>query len=116
MINENGKIKERRKSPRVKCDFMVDFEYQNSNVTARAINISSSGMYMEVDYSIPLFREISVGIKLPGISQLIECVGVVVRSEKVPGKDRYNIAIFFEDIEPEDKQRLTEYVEKKLAG
>lgn len=116
MIKEKEIFKERRKSQRVKCDFNIEFEYQDSNVTARVINISSSGMYMESNYSIPLFREISIGIKLPGIEKLIECVGVVVRSEKIQGKDRYNVAIFFEDIEPLDKQKLAEYVEKKLVS
>lgn len=109
-------IKERRKSPRAKCDFVIDIEYQNSNITARVMNISSSGMYMESNYPVPLFREISVGIKLPGIEKLIECTGVVVRSEKEPGKEFYNLAIFFEDIQPGDKSVLADYVEKQLTS
>lgn len=109
-------IKERRKSPRARCDFVIEFDYQNSNITAHVMNISTSGMYMESDCPIPLFREIGIGIKLPGIEKLLECTGVVVRSEKVPGKERYNLAIFFEDIQPEDKNLLADYVEKQLAG
>lgn len=108
-------IKERR-SPRAKCDFIIQFEYKDTNVSAHVVNISSSGMYMESNASVPLFREVSIGIKLPGMEELIECTGVVVRSEKVPGKERYNLAIFFSDIEPEDKDLLSDYVNKKLAG
>lgn len=109
-------IKERRKSPRARCDFVVGLEYQKTNITAHVLNISSSGMYMETDHPIPLFREIGIGIKLPGIEKLIECIGVVVRSEKVAEKERYNLAIFFEDIQPEDKNLLADYVEKQLAS
>lgn len=109
-------LKERRKSPRAKCDFVIGFEYKNSSVTAHVMNISSSGMYIESNYPVPLFREIGIGIKLPGLERLIECTGVVVRSEKIPGKERYNLAIFFEDIQPEDKSLLADYVEKQLAS
>lgn len=109
-------IKERRKSPRAKCDFVIEFEYQDYNISAHVMNISSSGMYMETNYPVPLFREVGIGIKLPGIERLIECTGVVVRSEKIPGKERYNLAIFFGDVQPEDKGLLADYVEKQLAN
>lgn len=116
MIKDKKTINERRKSPRAKCDFIVEFEYDKSNITANAQNISSSGMYLESNKQIPVFREIAIGIKLPGIEDLIECTGVVVRSEKISGKDKYSIAIFFEDIEQEDKELLGKYVERQLNG
>lgn len=116
MIKEKKMTKERRRSPRAKCDFIIEIESQKSMISANAVNISSSGMYLRCDHPISLFREIGVGIKLPGIEKLIECIGVVVRSEKETGKDTYNIAIFFEDIESEDKELLNEYVEKHMGG
>lgn len=116
MIKEKKVIKERRKSPRVKCDFNIEIESQKSSISGHAINISTSGMYLECDNPVPLFREISVGIKLPGVEDIIECTGVVVRSEKDPIKDCHNIAIFFEDIAPEDKQKLAECIEKRTKG
>ncbi len=115
MIKEKKNMKERRKFPRAKCDFIIEIESQKANITAHAVNISASGMYLESNREIPLFRQIAVGIKLPGIEELIECIGVVVRSEKDSVKDIYQIAIFFQDIEPEDKEKLTEYVERTLG-
>lgn len=108
-------IKERRKAPRVKGDFSVEIAHQKSRIIADTINISSSGIYCQCDHPIPLFREIQVIIMLPGVVKPIICSGVVVRSEKVPGKERYNLAIFFEDIQPEDKNGLAGYVEKKIG-
>jgi len=116
MIKEKKVLKERRQSPRVKCDFNIEIESQKSDISGHALNISTSGMYLECDNSIPLFREIRVGIKLPGVDELIECTGVVVRSEKDPKKDCYDVAIFFEDIDVEDKEKLASYIDKKMKG
>lgn len=107
-------IKERRSTPRVKGDFSIEIAHQKTRVIADTINISSSGIYCQCDSVIPLFREIQVVVMLPGVVKPIICSGVVVRSEKVPGKERYNLAIFFEDIQPGDKNQLAGYVEKKL--
>lgn len=108
--------KERRKFPRVKCDFVIQIEHQKSFINAHAINISASGMYLESDQQIPLFREIGIGIKIPGVDEIIECTGVVVRSEEVEDKNIYNTAIFFEDIEQSDKDLLAKYVESQIGA
>lgn len=116
MIKEKGNIAERRKAPRVKGDFTVEIADQKTRIIADTINISALGIYCQSDHAIPLFREIQVAIMLPGVSKPIGCSGVVVRSEKIPRKERYNLAIFFEDILPEDKEQLSKYIEKKLVS
>lgn len=107
--------KERREYPRVRGDFRVEIAHHKSCVIADTINISASGIYCQSGHSIPLFREIGIRIKLPGFIEIIECSGAVVRCEKVPGKERYNTAIFFEDLSSKDKGRLSSYVHKKLG-
>lgn len=109
-------IKERRSAPRVKGDFTIEIADKKTRIVADTINISSSGIYCQCDRPIPLFREIQVIIMLPGVIKPIICSGVVVRSEKVSGKERYNLAIFFEEIQPEDKNELASYVERKLGS
>jgi c-di-GMP-binding flagellar brake protein YcgR len=116
MIKEKKVIVERRKAPRVKCDFNIEIESQKKGITGHALNISTCGMYLECDKPIALFREISVGIKLPNAEEIIECVGVVVRCEKEPEKDFHNIALFFQDIEPEDKEKLARYIDSRIKG
>lgn len=116
MIREKKLIKERRRTPRVKCDFTIEIESQKSSISAHAINISASGIYLECNHPIPLFREIGIGIRLPGVEELIECVGVVVRSEKAADKGVYNTAIFFEDMGEEDKDLLIKYVDKQIGS
>lgn len=113
MIKE--KRKERRKFPRAKADFNIEIAHQKSRIIADTINVSASGMYCQSDRSIPLFREIGIRIKLSGIAAVIECSGIIVRCDKVPGKERYNLAIFFEDLSLKEKGYLSSYVEKKLA-
>lgn len=116
MVNARGVFKERRRAPRIKCDFDIEIAQQKKKILAHAVNISSCGMYLVSNHPISLFREIGVGIKLPGIEKLIECSGVIVRSEKDPSKGHYNLAIFFDNIAREDKKRLSEYVKKKLPA
>lgn len=106
---------ERRKSPRVKGDFTVEIAHQKSRIIADTINISASGISCQSASAIPLFREIGIRMKLPGIAEAIECSGVIVRCEKVPEKERYKLAIFFEELSQKDKGHLSSYVEKILA-
>lgn len=106
---------ERRKSPRVKGDFSVEIAHQKAHIIADTINISASGIYCQSGRSIPLFREIGIRIELPDVTDIIECSGVIVRCEKISEKERYNLAIFFEDLSQKDKVHLSSYVEKLLA-
>ena len=118
MIKEKEKLghPERRKTPRIKGDFLIEIANQKSKIIPDTINISVSGMYYQTDTAIPLFREISMTMFLPDSDTPLECSGVVVRSEKIPGKNRHSVAVFFDDISPEHKDMLAKYVEKKMAG
>jgi len=108
-------IKERRKYPRITGVFDVEIAHHKSRFITDTINVSASGIYCQCKDSIPLFREIGIKLNVPGTDKSIECSGVIVRSDKVPKKPRYNVAIFFLDIEPEDKKYLAEYIEKLIA-
>ena len=114
MIRE--KRKERRSSPRAKEVFGIKIADMKSDIVAETINISASGIYCQSEHSVPLFRGIGIKIQLPEISGVIECLGVVVRCEKVSGKELYNLAIFFSDMNPKNKESLSNYVEKKLTN
>ena len=116
MIKENNKSRaeERRKAPRAKWAFNIELLDNNIKTIVRVVNISSAGIYCESEKEIPLFREIQVTVKLPEIDKTLECSGVVVRSERIPKKDCFNLAIYFDDITPKDKGLLAEYIGKKL--
>jgi len=117
MIKEKETLRERRKYPRLnmKSEFNLKISDEESTAALRIINISASGIYCQSSRPVSLFREIEVSLKLPGVLNIITCIGVVVRCEKVKGKEKYNLAIFFNDIPPKDKNTLSEYIEKKLA-
>lgn len=109
-----AKVAERRKSPRVKGDFTIQIAHQKTKIIAHTINISTTGIYCQGDRPIPLFREIEIEIHLPLAPKSIKCSGVIVRSEKIPGKERYNLAIFFVGLSPKNKELLLQYVEEKM--
>lgn len=109
------KVAERRKSPRVQGDFNVEIADHKSKIIARTINVSGSGIYCQCDHAIPLFREIRILMRLPDNEKQLEFTGVIVRCEKISGKHRYNLAIFFSDISPQDKKLLSKYIEDRLV-
>ena len=117
MIKEKKKksFKERRKYPRVKENIAIEIADQKDRIAATIMNFSSCGIYCQTSREMPLFREVQMVIALPHIVTPIECSGVVVRSEKASDKKTYNMAIFFDDIEPEDKKKVAVYVNKKLG-
>lgn len=108
------RFQERRKYPRIKGDFTIEIAHKKARIMGNAINLSASGMYFQCNKEIPLFTEIETVLQLPGEKEPIVCTGVVVRSEEAPQKGRYNIAIFFSDLLPEEKQKIADYVNRKL--
>ncbi len=110
------KVTERRKSPRVRGDFNIEIADHKTKIIARTINISGSGIYCQCDHAIPLFREIKIILHLPEEDKSLNFTGVIVRCEKIPGRHRYNLAIFFSSISARDRKLLAQYVEDKLIS
>ncbi len=85
------------------------------------LNISSSGVYFQSDHFIEPMTKLDMLFQLPvaGLdggaprAAAVRCEGIVVRSSPEcpePGRDRYEIAVFFTHFEPEALQRLEEHI------
>ena len=114
---------ERRRAPRIKSDDLSLKLYAGGfDIATDTLNISSSGLYCKVDRQLPLMSRVKLMIMIPGPSKndaeskAVEVEGVVVRAHPVIIEGRvmhYDVAIFFDNIEPKAKDLITGYIARK---
>ncbi|PIQ89561.1 MAG: hypothetical protein COV72_02755 [Candidatus Omnitrophica bacterium CG11_big_fil_rev_8_21_14_0_20_42_13] len=111
----NNNFAERRTSPRVNTALPINIKTEDFDIAASTQNISRSGAYCEVKkYIAPMTKlGIIMVIKDKNRELKIKCRGVVVRTEEK--NDKYNIAIYFNDIADSEKEKITKYVENLLT-
>jgi hypothetical protein len=101
---------EKRKHPRFEINQMVELTYARENfVGATGINISTNGLLCETNERMEphtvVFMMITLTLK--GKEYLIECEGVVNRSEKIKG--RWNTAINITAVRSGDRKAFDSF-------
>ncbi len=136
-------VKERRLHPRLDHKLPVNLAVNGYDFSTSTRNISRVGAYCHLDKYVPPFTKISVKLSLPnrhrpegrglasacqshkpqgrGLASacqshkntIVECKGVVVRSEdEVNGG--FNIAIFFNEMRNDKRKKIAQYVSQFL--
>ena len=123
MKDRNTRI-ENRKYPRITRQIPFKLKADDFVVATQTINLSCIGVSCQAKESIPFMTRVKVIFALPcpdrkSESICVECYGVVVRIEEVLSKSRantgmYNIAIFFDEIEDLEREKLSDYIRKML--
>jgi hypothetical protein len=102
---------EKRKHPRKKTSIeykLANFkeEFDAEGVT---VNLSTHGVLCQVEKPIPEMTELKLLLKLP--NDYAECMGTVVRVRKCSdAENKYDIAIYFNDIKPVDKKKIADFI------
>ena len=111
--------KERRQHPRIESNLPVNIIANGYDFHTSTKNISCLGAYCRVSKYIPPFTRLAVGLELPmagkaGVDKAnVACSGVVVRTEDE--KDGgFNIAIYFNQINTNQRKKLTQYIKQFL--
>ncbi|MBF0252925.1 MAG: PilZ domain-containing protein [Candidatus Omnitrophica bacterium] len=121
----SNKEQERRKFPRIKDKGVsVQFKFEGLSAITKSLDISASGIYCKITEQIPLMTKLEIVLALPsehGSSRptLIDIEGVVVREHPViqNGRaDHYDIAIFFTNLMPKDREKLVKYIDKRSSN
>ena len=117
---------ERRRAPRIKSEELsLKLHTGDFDTVTHTLNISASGLYCKVDRELPLMSRVKLMLMIPGLSSNdaeakgVEVEGVVVRAHPViiDGKVKhYDVAIFFDSIEPKIKELITGYIAKKKTA
>ncbi|MFA5093558.1 MAG: PilZ domain-containing protein [Candidatus Omnitrophota bacterium] len=109
---------ERRINPRLDHRLPIDLSLDGYDFSTATRNISCVGAYFHLDKYMPPFTKISVKLSLPnkdkaGKSAIVECKGVVVRTDdEVNGG--FNLAIFFNEIQDSQRKKISQYISKFL--
>ncbi len=112
-------IKERRLNPRLSHKLPLNLAVNGYDFSTSTHNISSVGAYCHLDKYMPPFTKISVKLSLPnkgqaGKNTIVECSGVVVRTEDHVGGG-FNLAIFFNRIADTQRKKIAQYISQFLS-
>ena len=118
-MKNKKKHEEKRKHPRTKQSISFKIKIDDSTIATESIDLSCIGAYCQVDKYIPSMTNLKIVIALPCEDQedgveYIECNGVVVRVKRISsnnGGNTHNIAIFFNEIEESEKEKIANFIE-----
>lgn len=113
---------ERRTYPRVTKKLPLKVKANSFDIAAETKNISSSGVYCQVNKYVELMTKVAIILLLPLklknnkiVTRKLNCEGVVVRVEKSKDAEgRFNLAIFFNNIKKADTAAITRYVNSHI--
>ena len=110
---------ERRKHPRISKRLQFKLNAEDFDVLAETINLCSLGAYCQVNKYISPMTNVKIALALPYGDQenefeYVECNGVVVRVEDTSSEGKlcsvYNLAIFFNEIEESEKEKIASFM------
>lgn len=111
-------FQERRKYPRVSESIPCAVTLGQNSFSSKTKNLSCGGVLCLIPHSIPVMTKLEVDLKFPlgspkDQSLAIQCTGVVVRQEletSTSGAREYLTAVYFSEIQMEDRRRIAEFV------
>lgn len=107
---------ERRRYPRSRRGISLIHDDEGPGVLNHVDNISASGVLCHTVKPLPLMMKIGMALEMPKpCARRIDAEGVVVRCEQDEmGDDRFQVAILFTHIAPEDQEALEAFVDNDL--
>jgi len=121
MKNRNG-FEEKREYPRISRRLTFEIQTEDAVISAETINLSCSGVCCRVSKHIPPMTNLRIVLALIYDNtatqvEYVECEGMVVRVEAVSSSDSlYNIAIFFNEIEESEREKIMDFIEAHLEA
>lgn len=121
-MNRISSLKERRIHPRLYQTLPINVAADGYDFVTKTQNISCLGAYCTINKYIPPFTRVKIKMNLPVVKSnlrksesAVECEGVVVRSEDSP-EGAFNIAIYFNRIGDNPRQKINQYVNQSLSS
>jgi hypothetical protein len=113
---------ERRRHPRINKVVPLTLKAEDFDTVTDTINLSCLGAYCQLNRHIPLMTSLEIALELPRSDQskdleYAECQGVVVRVEEAGPQTHkggvYNTAIYFNEIEESEREKIERLVEAR---
>ena len=113
--------KERRRCPRLEKNLPLKISCDDFDIVTETKNLSCLGAYCQINKFLEPLTKLKIVLLLPFkdkknvLTKKVSCQGVVVRTEAIPSKNNlYNIAIYFNDIQKKEINKISEYVNSLL--
>lgn len=117
---EHHYSQERRRHPRLQGNIPLKLSCGDFDIVTETQNLSRNGAYCRVNKYVEPMTKLKICLLLPIkrnhriVTKKVNCQGIIVRTESVPGKDFFNMAIFFNDIQTRDADTIAEFVDTTL--
>ena len=111
---------ERRLYPRVDMSWPMRVSANGYDFVTSTKNLSCVGAYCHIDKYVPPFTKIYIKLQLPIAENQtvshkdVECKGVIVRTLDDEAAGGFNVAIFFNDIKEDQRQKISRYITQFL--
>jgi len=114
IVNANT-IKEKRHFPRIKVKFPIRYQIKRGGFFASALteDLSLSGTRLNADRFFP--HGLNLNLELNILSKIITPTGRVIWSGSLPHSDRFQMGIEFIEINPQDKNYLSDYINMRTV-
>ncbi|MDD3626607.1 MAG: diguanylate cyclase [bacterium] len=108
-------FQEKRKFLRLDAFCKVGYKImeEGGQKTTFSKNLSAGGVLFETDHFVNLNTFLEVTIQIPDIDWIITALGKVVRIEQLPNS-KYDLGIYFTEIDPEDQNTILKYIQNKI--
>ncbi len=121
--NKTEHNQERRRYQRASKNIAIKLKDREADFVTETKNISCIGAYCQIDTYLPLLTKLSITLLLPRSKESknakhITCEGTIVRIERAsdpPEHNKYNIAIYFNEISKGDMKIIDAYVKNQLT-
>jgi hypothetical protein len=110
---------EKRQYPRIEKALPLDLAANGYTFATTTQNVSCIGTYCHIEKYIPPFTKVAIKMSLPilasarGNGSTVECQGVIVRTQDEE-RGGFNIAIFFNEINNYQRQKISQYISQFL--
>ena len=101
---------EKRKQPRIALSLDVTYESGDDFLSSFLSNISSDGVFIETPKPLELNTRLRVCFHIPGISESMVVAGTVVWVRDLESSYKPGMGIRFDEMEPEDRERLDRFL------
>ena len=121
-MNNHSASAERRRQPRIDERLPFTLKAEGFDAVTQTINLSCLGAYCQLNRHIPLMTRLKITLALPRGDQkkdfeYVACRGVVVRVEEGGSQFHrgsvYNTAIYFNEIEESEREKIERLVETR---
>lgn len=121
-MNKQIKNEERRRFPRIFKNIAIKLKDKEVDFVTETKNISCLGAYCQIDNYLPILTKIRITLLIPKSKNLktakhLTCEGTIVRIERSNDPlepNKYNVAIYFNQISKNDIKLIDEYVKNHI--